>query len=217
MSEDIRLFAQKRSVIGKKVKTLRREGKLPAVMYGKNFDPVPIVLDLAETTLALRGTSQATLFQIEVDGEDSPAFIRDAQYDRIKRELIHIDFLKVSMTETLTAMVPVNLVGEAPVTSDGAIIMTDSETIEIEALPSDIPESIDVDLTRLVEVGDSISAGELDFGDKVTLISDPDMTIVVAVYGTQEEPEEEEVEEEFEGAEPEVIERGKREDEEEEA
>lgn len=216
MSEIVTLDATRREVTGKKVKALRREGKLPAVIYGVGLEPAPILLEMRTASKALREVTLSTLVNINLDGKEHTTLVRERQYDVIKRELNHIDFLAISMTETLRTSVPLRLVGLAPAIKEySAMIMQDSEFLEVEALPSDLPEAIEVDISGLTELGSTVTAADLKLGDKVTILGDPDMVIAVAIAGSRVEEEAEEEAEE-DGFEPEVIERGKRDEDDEE-
>lgn len=217
MSEIITLEAERRSVIGKKVKQLRREGKLPAVVYGSGIEPTPIVMEEAAATKVLRSLSSSTLVKILLGGEVHTTLVRERQVDRLAARFLHIDFLAVSMTEMLTANVPVRLVGHAPVVDNfEALLLTENETLEVEALPADLPEGIEVDVSGLEELGDTVILSDLKFGEGVTILADPDTVVVVAVAATRA-PTEEEEEEDLEldpDAEPEVIGRGEDDEEE---
>lgn len=216
--EKIVLTATHRDVIGKKVKNLRREGKLPAVLFGYGIKSTPIVLDLKETTKILSTVGSSTLVTIDLEGKEFNALVRERQRDIIYRTLTHLDFQAISMTETVRTQVPVNI-GEqdvAAVTEFGAIINTGIDMLEIECLPQDLPERIDVDLSNLYEIGDSILVKDLDLPEGIQVLTDPDTLVVVVSAPIAEEEIEEEIEEEedLEGAEPEVIEKGKAEEEE---
>lgn len=210
----IELEARRRTVVGKKVKALRRQGLLPAIMYGAGIEPIPLELDAREATRALSGISGGSLIDLKVNGEVHKVLVREIQRDVIKRNPIHVDFLKVSMTETIRTTVPVELVGEAPaVREKGGVLVTGVSEIEVEALPTDLPERVTVDLEVLEEIEDSISVGDLFLGKGVKVLTDPEELIARVIYQVEEAVEEEEVEVEA-VAEPEVIERGKREEEE---
>ncbi len=219
MSERIILPADHRKVIGKKVKVLRREGKLPAIVYGSGIEPTPIVMDMHEATKSLRTVTSSTLVLLDIEGKEQLALVRDRQVDRLKNMILHVDFLAVSMGQTLQATVPIRLVGHAPVLDDfDALVMQDTESLEVEVLPKDLPEVIDVDVSVLTELGSSISITDLDLPEGVNVLTDPDTLIAVALSAAREEEEEEEEEELLpEDAEPELIERGKQEEDEEEA
>ena len=220
MKSEVHLDAVQREVIGKKVKNLRNEGQLPAVIYGAGIEPTSIVLNRLEATRTLRGVSASTLVRINLDDRQHTTIVRERQYDRIKREMIHIDFLAVSMDVLLKASVPLRLVGVAPAVEEySAMIFAKTESLEVEALPSNMPEEIEVDISVLKTLGDNITIADLDLGADVNILDSLDTVIATAITGISEEEEEEEedLDEEFEeGAEPEVIEKGKRDEEEEE-
>lgn len=217
--EKIKLPANRRTRIGKKVKQLRREGKLPAIIYGKGVVPVPIVMDRAEATKVLRDVSRANILAIDVDGEEYNALVRDRQWDFITGDYLHVDFLAISMTEKVRTEVNVFLEGTAPATENfDAVLITGLDRLEVEALPEDLPDSIAVDVSGLENVGNAIYVKDLLLSDAVTLLSDPEeMVVLVSSTFVEEVEEEEEIDELVEeGVEPEVIEKGKKEDEEEE-
>ena len=211
-----KLKAQRRTLLGKKVKRLRREGKLPAILYGPTVEePIPLVLDYAEAYKTIRSLGPSALIDLEVDGETYTTIIRERQRDVITGKLLHVDFQAVSMTEEVESEVAIVLKGEAPAAKHyGATIVQELETLDVEALPQDLPESIVVDISVLEEPGDTITVGDLVLPPGVKVLNPPDEVIVAAV-GPEEEAEEEELEA-VEGAEPEVIEKGKKEEEEEE-
>ena len=215
--EKIVLNATHRDVIGKKVKVLRREGKLPAVLFGYGVEPTPILLDLKETTKTLASVGSSTLVTIDLEGKEYNALVRERQQDILYRTLIHVDFQAISMTETVRAQVPIHVGDQiAPAVSTyGAMINTGLDLLEIECLPQDLPDRITVDISGLAEIGDSIQVQDLDLPDGVSVLDDPETLIVVASAPISE-VEEEVVEEDLEGeAEPDVIERGKAEEDEE--
>ncbi|MGD2158594.1 MAG: 50S ribosomal protein L25 [Anaerolineales bacterium] len=212
MSEIV-LNANKRDVIGKKVKLLRNEGKLPAVIYGYNLDATPIVLDARDASKILSTVSSSTLINMNIDGKKHAVLVRERQRDILRGNLIHVDFQAVSLTETVRAKVRVSVEGESPAISEfGALIVTGLEELEIECLPNDLLEQIVVDISSLDRVGDAIFVKDIDFPEGITSLDDPE-TMVAVVTMPAAEPVEEEVEEELEDeyglpAEPEVIERG---------
>ena len=218
--EQVVLNANRRIVIGKQVKALRREGLMPAIIYGQGLDPAPISLNSHEASLILSGFSTSQLLVIDIEGDRRTVLVRDKQRDPVTGEILHADFLEVSMTEKLRTVVPIEITGEAPaVSSLGAILVTSAEELSIECLPGDLPEVVTVDISGLVDFGDVIYVRDLDLPDAVEVLSDLDEIVVQASVPTQvveeEEEEEEELEEELgEEMEPEVIERGKKEEEE---
>jgi large subunit ribosomal protein L25 len=211
------LEATERTIVGKRVRALRQAGRVPAVMYGKGTDPVLLELDDVEVGKVLSRSGAATLIDLKVDGETHTVLVRDVQRNPIRRDLLHIDFLKVAMDVAITTQVPVELVGEAPAVRElGGILYSGVAEIEVEALPSDLPDRVVVELDGLKQIEDTITVGDLFLGKGVRVLIDPEEVIAKVIYQEEEileEEEEEEVELVLEGEEPEVIEKGKREEE----
>lgn len=206
MTNEIELKSQLREVIGKQVKELRRQGLLPAVVYGAGIEPTPIQLDSLDAEKILAGVGSSTLIDLYVGDELHKVLVRDLQRDVIQRTPIHIDFLKVAMDVKITTVVPVELVGQSPAVQElGGVLVTGLSEIEVEALPSDLPDRVTVDLEMLETFDDSITVGDLYLGDGVTVLTAEDEFIANVVYQTMEEIVEEEEELEAELAEPELV------------
>lgn len=216
--EKVVLKASKRDVIGKQVKALRRAGQLPAIMYGRHTEkPIAIVLDTRDTTRALAKVSSSSLVMIDLDGQQIPALIREKQRDFIKNRLLHIDFLVVSLTEKLTASVSIELTGLSLAVKDfNAVLVSGLSEIEVECLPTDLPEKIVVDLGALAKVGDTIHVSDLVLAENIKILSSPEEMIVIATAAKVEEVVEAVVAPVAGSEEVEVIEKGKKEEEEEE-
>ncbi len=194
--DQITLEAEQRTVLGKKVKALRREGKLPAVIYGKGVDPLPITLDARDVRITLAEIGANTLITIKIDGEDHLALVRDLQREVISRGLLHVDFQAVSLEESISTTVPVAVEGEAPAVSEyNALLVTELEELEIEAKAKDLPDRITVDVTGLTEIGDNILIRDLVISGDVKILNDPDEIVIVVAAPTVLEIEIEEEEE----------------------
>lgn len=219
--EKILLNAELRTIVGKQVNRLRREGKLPAVVYGSKVEPKPITLDLRDATKTLSNVTSSSLVTIVLDGKEFPSLVREKQIDFIRGTLKHIDFLAVSLTDKIRASVSIVFEGESNAVKEyNANLSSGLSQIEIEAYPQDLPESFTVDISVLNEIGDSILVKDIAIPENVEVLSDLEEMVLFASSQTIEEEEEEEevlegeeVELE-EGVEPEVIEKGKKEDEE---
>ena len=217
--EAVELKADVREVTGKKVKALRREGILPAVVYGLGIDPIPLSLNAHEAGKILDSAGGSTIVNLQIGKATHAVLVREKQRDVIYRDYLHIDFLKVDMDELITAVVRVELIGEAPAVRNlGGLLVTGLNEIEVEALPMNLPEKIEVDINGLVEIEDSINVSDLDLDENIAILSDPNELIARIIYAEVEEEPEEELEDlELVGtAEPEVIEKGKMEEETEE-
>ncbi len=196
--------AKKRDVLGKKVKALRREGKLPAVLYGYGIDAQPIVLDHKASSRILAKAESSSLVMVKLGGKEYPTLVREKQWDYIKRSLLHVDFQVVSMTERIAAQVRLEFVGVAgAVANFGAVLITGLNEVEVEAMPADLPESIQVDLSVLKNIGDGIFVRDLISSDKITVLDDPDEMVAIASAPTVEAVAAEEVLEGEEGEETE--------------
>ncbi len=211
--EEIVFKAKDRKVTGKQVRALRREGRLPAVLYGHHIGSIPISLDFHEASMVLPKISSSHLVKISVEGgEQHTALVREKQRHPVTGYLIHVDFQAVSLTETLRAMVRLELVGLAPAIRDfDGVLVSQYEEIEVECLPGDLPERISVDITVLKKIGDSIHVRDLQIPESVEVLTASDEMVVI-VTPPAVAVQEEVVEVAAEG-EPEVIERGKREEE----
>ncbi len=211
MSESI-LNAQKRETTNKKgTKAIRREGRVPAIYYFHGQDSTALSIDEKE----LRGILSSDSNIIELAFDDSKktkCVVRDIQWDPVTSKPVHVDFLGIKMTEKITIQVPVNLIGTATgVKNEGGIQQQLLRELEVEALPADLPEHFDVDVTDL-EIGDSIHVSDIEI-DKAKILNDPEQSIVsISHPRIEEEVEEAEVDE---TTEPEVIGEKKEEEEQE--
>jgi large subunit ribosomal protein L25 len=223
MSEQNVLNAEKRSLKGKRVNSLRRSGLLPGIIYGRigkdQIEPIPIQLNLHEASKIINRLTGSSLVRLNVEGDEYPVILREAQRDIILGTLKHVDFMAVSLTEKLQTAVPIELIGQAPAEINlAAVVVTGISELEIECLPQDLPERIEVDATILVDMDSAIYVRDLDLPANFDVLTDPDELIAGVTYVTIEEEEEEEEEAELaelleEDVEPEVIEKGKKEEE----
>ncbi|RPJ28766.1 MAG: 50S ribosomal protein L25 [Chloroflexi bacterium] len=186
--EKVVLQAEKRDVIGKQVKAMRRAGKLPGVIYGRHTEPINVSLDAHTAALVLGKLTSSSLVTIALDGTEYPALVREKQRDYIKNRLLHVDFLAVSLTESLHATVSVNFVGVSPAVKDfNAVLVANLQSLAVECLPTDLPERIDVDISVLTRPGEGIRVRDVVVPDKVRLLDDPDTMVAVATFAKVEE------------------------------
>ncbi len=204
--EKVVLIATKRSVLGKKVRALRRAGKLPAVLYGYNIEPTPIMLDAHQTWLTLSGLTSSSLVTVDLEGQEYLALVRDEQRECIHNHLIHLDFQAVSLTEKIRTKVGIEITGTAPAVQEfNAIIVEGLSEIEVESLPQNLPERFVVDISKLAAIGDSIHVRDLHVPSGVEILDDSDGLIVSATAPRAEvveAVEEEAAAEAMPGAEP---------------
>lgn len=176
----VELEARKRSLLGSKVKRLRREGWVPGVMYGRGFESIPLQFDKYDLKRVLSGVAGSQLINVRVDDSDEPEFalLRDVQRDVITGDLLHVDFYRVMMTETITTEIPLLTTGESPVAEqkEGILLHGISE-IEVECLPGDLVDALEVDLSELAEVGQAILVQDLAVPTGINILTDPDEMI----------------------------------------
>jgi large subunit ribosomal protein L25 len=205
---DLTINAQPRTVLGKKSRRLRREGLLPAVIYGPAVDaPQPLQLDARQFEVVYRAAGLTQLVDLVVDGGNRQrVFIRDVQHNLLKRRIDHVDFYAANLNVETTVAVPVVLIGEAPVVARAEGVLSQPvTTVSVRALPANVPASFEVDLTQIETLNDDVRVSNLVAPEGVTLLDDPD-TVLVSV--TRAVVEEEEVAEEVEEAEVEAVEEG---------
>jgi large subunit ribosomal protein L25 len=206
-----KITAETRTEFGKgAARRIRRADKVPAVLYGHGNDPVHITLPGHDTMLALKHGGSNALLEIEVDGKTQLGLTKQVQIDPITRHIEHVDFVVVRKGEKVTVDIPVHLVGEA---APDTLVVTENNTLSIEAEATHIPEYLEVSIEGL-EVGTQIHASDLTLPEGSRLLTDAD-TLVVNITNA---PTEEEVEAELEEAEAEAgIERDEHEETAEEA
>lgn len=212
MMEKPVLHATHRKVTGKQVGALRRAGQLPAVMYGHEMAATPISLDLRESTRILNSVTSSSIVNVELDGKENATLVREKQRDYIRGTLLHVDFQVVSLTEKIRTEVGIEIIGIAPAIKDfNGVMVTGIDNIEVECLPKDLPDRISVDISNLANIGEGIYVRDIPVPENVVFLAEPDEMIVLITHPAAEEVEEvvaPVVEE------PEVIERGKKEEEE---
>jgi large subunit ribosomal protein L25 len=180
MADFVTLPAQKRTVMRKKTKQLRRNGITPIAVYGHRTEPAALQVDSRELARVLSTAGLSKLIAIEVEGEDEPriCLARAAQRHVTKHNVIHADFLQVSMDETVRSEVTLHVLGEPEaVRANEARLDVLLNLVSVEALPNDLPPSLQVDASGLEEIGDTITIADLDIGEGVSILNDGDEVI----------------------------------------
>ena len=205
----ILIEAKRREPGGKNVnRRLRTSGLIPAVLYGRGRDPVALSVEPRAVVDVLHSESgQNTIFSLSVDGvEQTNAMVKDYQLDPVKGKLIHTDFVQIAMDRLLEVSVDVELVGEAEGVKAGGLLDFVTRSIDLECLPGDIPDSIEVDVSRL-KINDYVRVKNIEFDPKLTVLTEPEVVIVTISPPLKEaEPVEAAP---AETAEPELIRKGK--------
>ncbi|MEM6846883.1 MAG: 50S ribosomal protein L25/general stress protein Ctc [Pseudomonadota bacterium] len=181
MAEGFALKADVRERTGKgAARALRRNGQIPAVIYGNNEPPLPIAVPFKEMTLALYGGGFLTnIWQIDVGGQKVQALARDFQREPVKDKLVHIDFLRVTAKSRVTVDVPLTVVGEdeSPGVSAGGVVNQVEFTVSVEAPAAAIPDTLEISIAT-ADVGDAVMSDNITLPDGVTLSGDEPITVV---------------------------------------
>lgn len=199
MNKREKMVAEKRTVLGKKVKHLRREGILPANMFGKGIKSVSLQLPLKEFQAIYNKVHETGLVDLEVDGEKNPILIQNVHIHPTTHIPLHADFFKVNLKEKVRATIPVVAVGEPKAVTDkiGVLLQPLSE-VEVEALPADLPENIEVNVEGLSQIEDSITVENLTLPEGVEIQAEPTEMVFRIGELVSEEAEELAAEEEAE-------------------
>jgi large subunit ribosomal protein L25 len=212
--EETVLFAKPRTVTGKQVRALRRQGLLPAVIYGRHIEPMAISLDARETGRILPGLSRSSLVVVDVEGERHTTLVRERQRHPVSGFLVHVDFNAISMTEKLRTTVALVLRGDAPAIKNfDGVLVSGTEKVEVECFPVDLPSNIVIDLGVLEKIGDGIYVRDIVPPDRVEILTERDEMVALITAPAVEVEEVVVAPVEVVAGEPEVIEKGKKEEE----
>lgn len=192
--EMLQIEAKKRSGSGSAFNIrLRNDGFLPCVIYGRGKDSIPVSVPVHEITKYFR--QSVRIVEIMVDGKPEQTIVKEVQYDPMGDSVIHLDFLRISMDEEITMPIAIEIKGTAKGIADGGIVETLRTEVQIRCLPSNIPESIEVDISDLA-LDEALHLKDLTFPEGVVLEDNPDLTVVAVVSKIEvAEPEPEEGEE----------------------
>ncbi len=203
------LEAEVRGKAGKGIaRGLRREGLIPAILCGMKEKTVSLQVNETDFGNVKRAGGEHAVIELKVGRSATPAVVKEEQFDPVLGNLLHVDFLRVSLTEKMRSMVPLVTVGEAAGEKAGGIVEHVLREVEVECLPDGIPENIEIDVTRL-EIGDSLRAQDLTVPEAVEIVTEADRVIisVIAPRVIEEEVEKEEA------VEPELVGEEKKEEE----
>ncbi|MFQ6001351.1 MAG: 50S ribosomal protein L25 [Anaerolineae bacterium] len=178
--EEIELGAQKRAVIGKQVKQLRRQGLVPAILYGQGREPLPLQIEERSLRRVLERVGSHHLITLRVGDDKEPrmTLAREVQLDPITHALLHVDFYEVVMTEKITTEVPLVFIGQSPVMEKReGVLVRGLDSVEVECLPSNLIESIEVNLEDLVEIDQAILVGDLKVDPDVEILTDKEEVV----------------------------------------
>ncbi len=180
MADKITLKAQDRLQLGKKVAQLRREGFVPGHVYGSGVDSESVTLKAVDFKKVHAQAGETGLIELRIGEEKTrPVLIREVQIDPVKGQVVHVDFFQVNLKEKITVNVPLVLIGDEPelVHSGEAVVIQPMSEVEVEALPTDLPEKIEVDITSLKVIDDTITISQLSVPAEVTVLAEPESVV----------------------------------------
>lgn len=185
--EKIVLKATKRDVTGKQVKALRRAGQLPAVIYGRHVEPIAISLEAHSAGLVFSKVTSSTLVTVDVEGKEYATLVRERQRNYIKGNLTHVDLLALDLTEKIRTKVQLVFTGVASAVKDfSAVLVHRMEALEVECLPTELPERISVDISSIKEIGNSVRVKDIALPENVTVLDDEDEIVIIATLAKEE-------------------------------
>jgi large subunit ribosomal protein L25 len=186
----LELEVSKREVTGKKVRFLRRQGIVPANIYGHGIDSIAINVDAKSLKHLLAHAGSTDLIHLKIGDSKNPlrVLVREVQKNPLNDDLFHVDFYQVRMDEKIKADVPIVFIGEAPVLKKvkNSSIFHLIDSLPIEALPDDLPHSLEVDVSGLEELDSTIHVKDIHLGDGITLLSDPEQMAVKVIEARKE-------------------------------
>ena len=171
---EFQLAAQVRQARRKKNRQLRREGFVPAIVYGPSTESMSVQFPYRALEVTLMNAGGTNLIDIEIDGAAYPSLAREVQRDVVRGDILHVDFLAVDQSQRISVEVPIVMEGGSPVVaSREGILITGRSSLTLEVYPSDIRDRIVIDLSQLTELGAEVLVGDLSFGENVTVHNDP--------------------------------------------
>ena len=185
---EVKLKASKRDDTGKgSARRARADGRVPAIVYGQGMEPLSISVDRREFVTALKTDAGLNvLLNIEVDGSTTTALTREIQTDPVRGTLLHADFVKIDLKQEVEVEVPVHVVGEAPGVKEGGVLEHPLFTLHVRCLPTNVPESIDADISGL-NIGDALRVSELSEGRDFQILNDPEAVVASVAAPISEE------------------------------
>src|SRR3989339_349912 len=189
MSVEFRIKAQIRNELGRnKIKKLRLQSVIPAVMYGAGQKTIALSLDKKDFEKIHQQAGESSLINLNVDGKDFIVVIHELQHDPLKNQISHVDFQIIKMDEKMTAEIELEFTGESPaVKQQGGILVKNMSKIEVECLPKDLPHHVTVDISLLEKFEDNIRIKDLKLAENVTVLNEVNDSVVTVTAPRSEE------------------------------
>lgn len=182
------LQAELRTATGHQVKSLRKEGRIPVTVYGKSVESASLSVNAEAFETTYETTGETGLIELVIGKDHRPVMIHHVQKHPLTGDILHVEFHQVNLKEKVTAPVPVELVGESPAIKDNlGTLLTLLDEVEIEALPADLPDHVDVDISHLTEVNQEITVSAIKVPASLKIITEADVAIVRIAAPVKEE------------------------------
>lgn len=173
------LKVNKRTVTGRKVKQLRKKGLIPGNVFGKHIESFPVEVNAKEFLGIFQKAGETGLIELNVDKVMHPVLVHNVSHNPVTSQTLHVDFLEVNLKEKVTTKVPVVLIGEASAVKDKVgVLLTLLNELEVEALPMDLPERIEVDVSHLAKIDDTVKVSGLKVSEKVKILTPSEADVV---------------------------------------
>ena len=192
--DQVELEVSKREIMGKKVRFLRRQGITPVHLFGRDIESLALQCDTDRLQRVLAQSGHAALVALKLGNErrQRSVVVREIQRGSRRGKLLHVDFYQVRMAEKIKIEVPVVLVGEAPASrARGNTLLQELNTLTVECLPSEIPASVELDLSALTDPEQVIRAKDVEVGEEIAVLNDPELVVVRIISRPEEKIEEE--------------------------
>lgn len=187
---DLKIKASKRKELGRKVKKLRSKGLLPGNVYGKKVKSESISVDLKEFSSIFKEAGETNIVNISIGGKNRPTLIHNIQLDPVTDTPLHVDFLQVDLKQKVTAQIPIELVGNSPAEKQGiGTVIQYTDEVEVEALPTQLPEKFEMDISKLKEVDDQYVVKDILVDKSKVKLMEDDEKVVIKVEPLRKEEE----------------------------
>jgi large subunit ribosomal protein L25 len=184
----VKLEVKKREIFGRKVKNLIKEGFIPAEIYGHGFENIHVALPAKDFIKVFKQAGESSLVTVNFEGNEFPVVIHDIQKDNLGEKIIHVDLYRVRMDEKIRTKVPLKFINEPPAVKEkGGILVKTVEEVEIEALPANLPHELEVDLSKLVEIHQTLHGSDIIVPSGVKVFIEPEMGIATVIEPQKEE------------------------------
>ncbi len=184
----IAFSATKRSADKRDARQVRKQGLIPAVVYGQGMESLPVSVDYKLFNKIYNEAGENTIIELAVADKKYNVLVKDVQLEPVKDTFVHVDFYQINMKEKITVSIPLVFIGEVALVKSGEAIMIKAmDEVEVECLPGDMPHEITVDLSKLQKLEDSISIKDLQVSDKVEILAEPEESIVSLDVPREEE------------------------------